>query len=81
MKTLENFGSQGELPSHPELLDWLAATFVQQRWSVKQMHRVIMNSRTYRQSSRITDERLQLDPQNRLLSRMPLRRMNAEALR
>ena len=81
VKTLENFGRQGEDPSHPELLDWLAATFVERGWSVKEMHRLIMNSRTYRQSSRVTDERLQADPQNRLLSRMPLQRMNAEALR
>jgi len=79
--SLENFGIQGERPSHPELLDWLAMEFVQQGWSIKAMHRMIMNSRTYRQSSRITEEQLQRDPTNELLSRMPLRRMNAEALR
>ena len=81
MKTLENFGTKGERPSHPRLLDWLAVEFVERGWSVKGLHRLIMNSRTYRQSSRITDERRRLDPQNRLLSRMSLRRMDAEALR
>ena len=81
VKTLDNFGVKGERPSHPELLDWLAATFIQRGWSIKEVHRVIMNSRTYRQSSRVTEERLRVDPQNRLLSRMSLRRMNAEALR
>ena len=81
VKTLENFGVKGERPSHPELLDWLAVQLTKRGWSIKQMHRLIMNSRTYRQSNRITDERRKIDPQNRLLSRMPLRRMNAEALR
>lgn len=79
--TLENFGMQGERPSHPELLDWLAVAFVKRGWSIKEVHRMILNSRTYRQSSRITEDRRKLDPRNRLLSRMPLRRMNAEALR
>jgi mono/diheme cytochrome c family protein len=81
VQTLENFGAKGERPSHPELLDWLAVTFVERGWSIKELHRVIINSRSYRQSSRITDERQKLDPQNRLLSRMTLRRMDAEALR
>jgi hypothetical protein len=80
VKTLENFGLKGEPPTHPGLLDWLAMEFVERGWSVKEMHRVIMNSRTYRQSSRISDQHLELDPQNRLLSRMSLRRMDAEAL-
>ena len=81
VKSLENFGLQGERPSHPELLDWLAQEFVSRGWSVKAMHRLIMNSRTYRQSSRIADERHRRDPQNRLLSHMALRRMDAETLR
>ncbi len=81
VKTLENFGIQGERPSHPELLDWLAIEFVERGWSVKEMHRLIMNSQTYRQSSEVSDEALEADPRGRLLSRMPLRRMNAEALR
>ena len=81
VKTLENFGVAGERPSHPELLDYLAVEFVRRGWSVKQLHRLIMNSRTYRQGNRITADRQQRDPQNRLLSRMPLKRMDAEALR
>jgi hypothetical protein len=79
--TLENFGRQAERPSHPQLLDWLAVRFIEEGWSIKQMHRLMMNSQTYRQSSRISEEALQVDPQNLLLSRMPLRRMDAEALR
>lgn len=81
VKTLENFGAKGERPTHPELLDWLAVTFMKRGWSIKELHRVIMNSRTYRQSSRISDEAREHDPVNRLLSRMSLRRMDAEALR
>ena len=81
VKSLENFGVKGDRPSHPELLDWLAVQFVEQGWSVKQLHRLIMNSRTYRQSSHITAQKRRLDPQNRYLSRMPLRRLDAEALR
>lgn len=81
VKSLENFGVKGDRPSHPKLLDWLAVEFVRQKWSVKQLHRLIMTSQTYRQSSRISSKQRDLDPQNRLLSRMPLRRMNAEALR
>ncbi|WP_417382516.1 PSD1 and planctomycete cytochrome C domain-containing protein [Gimesia sp.] len=81
VKTLENFGVKGERPSHPELLDWLAVRFVEQDWSIKAMHRLMLNSRTYKQSSHITPAIQQHDPQNRLLSHMPLRRMNAEALR
>jgi cytochrome c553 len=81
VETLENFGLKGGAPSHPELLGWLALEFVERGWSIKEMHRVIMNSQTYRQSSRITAERIRIDPQNRLLSRMPLLRMNAEAVR
>ncbi len=78
---LENFGVAGARPSHPELLDWLALEFTERGWSVKEMHRLIMNSRTYRQSSRITDDRQTLDPLGRLLSRMPLRRLDAESIR
>ncbi|MDG2222360.1 MAG: PSD1 and planctomycete cytochrome C domain-containing protein [Rubripirellula sp.] len=81
VSTLENFGIQGELPSHPELLDWLAIEFVERGWSIKAMHRLIMNSRAYRQTSRNSEESLHNDPQNRLLSRMPLRRLDAEAIR
>ena len=81
VRTLENFGTQGDRPTHPELLDWLAVKFVENNWSIKELHRLIMNSRTYRQSSRVNEKHLDLDPQNRLLSRMTVRRMDAEALR
>jgi hypothetical protein len=81
VRSLENFGVKGEYPSHPELLDWLALRFVQDGWSIKALHRHIMNSRTYRQSSHVSDQHLKVDPQNRLLSHMPIKRMNAEALR
>jgi hypothetical protein len=79
--TLDNFGKAGSPPSHPRLLDWLSVEFARQGWSMKAMHRIIMTSRTYRQSSRVTARASGLDPDNRLLSRMPLRRLNAEALR
>ena len=81
VKSLENFGVKGDRPSHPELLDWLAVTFVERGWSIKELHRLVMISRAYRQSSRVIHARHTLDPQNRLLSRMPMRRMDAEALR
>ena len=81
VKDLGNFGVKGDRPSHPGLLDWLATEFVKRDWSIKQMHRLIMHSRTYRQTSHIGDRQRDRDPQNRLLSRMPLRRMDAEALR
>ncbi len=80
VRTLENFGAQGARPTHPELLDWLALEFVERGWSVKEMHRLIMNSRAYRQSSRITAEHVEHDPDNRLFSRMNLRRMDAEVV-
>ena len=79
--TPDNFGVAGQPPSHPELLDWLAVEFMDCGWSIKQMHRLMMNSRVYRQSSRVTDQHHRIDPQNRWLARMPLRRMDAEALR
>ena len=81
VRSLENFGVKGEYPSHPDLLDWLALRFVQDGWSIKALHRHIMNSRTYRQSSHVSDQHLKVDPQNRLLSHMPIKRMDAEALR
>lgn len=81
VKSLENFGKQGEPPSHPQLLDWLAVDFVRSGWDIKQLHRKIMLSRTYRQNSLISEEQVQRDPQNRLLSRMSSKRLDAEALR
>ena len=69
VKTLEDFGTQGERPSHPELLDWLACEFVQSGWDVKHLLRTILDSATYRQSSSVTPELLARDPENRLLAR------------
>ena len=79
--TLEDFGTQGEKPSHPELLDWLATEFVRQNWSMKAMHRLIVTSATYRQASSVTPELLEKDPENRLLARGPRFRLPAEMVR
>ena len=81
VSTLDNFGITGERPSHPELLDWLAVEFVERGWSIKDMHRLLVTSNTYRQSSLITPEREAADAEGRLLSRMPLSRMEAEVVR
>lgn len=81
VKTTEDFGSQGEWPSHPELLDWLATEFVRTGWNVKAMQRLIVTSATYRQSSKVTPELLQQDPENRLLARGPRFRLTAEMIR
>ncbi len=81
VKTAENFGSQGETPSNPELLDWLATEFIRTKWDVKAMQRLIVTSATYRQSSRVTPELLEKDPENRLLARGPRFRLQAEMLR
>ena len=79
--TQNDFGFQGELPSHPDLLDWLAVEFMKQGWSLKKLHRLIVTSATYRQSSRISPELLARDPQNRLLARGPRVRLEAEIIR
>jgi hypothetical protein len=81
VKTVDDFGYQGESPSHPELLDWLAVELVKQGWSMKKLHRLIVTSATYRQSSRVTPELLARDPENRLLARGPRTRLEAEMLR
>jgi hypothetical protein len=81
VKTTEDFGSQGEWPSHPALLDWLATEFVASGWNVKAMQKTILMSAAYRQSSRVTPELLQRDPENRLLARGPRYRLPAEAVR
>ncbi len=81
VKTAEDFGLQGELPSHPELLDWLATEFVRAGWDVKAMQRLIVTSATYQQASKITPELQEKDPQNRLLARGPRQRLSAHALR
>ncbi len=80
VRTTGNFGKTGDKPSHRELLDWLAVRFVKEGWSIKAMHRLMVTSRVYRQVSKVTPERERLDPDNRLLSRMPLRRLEAEVL-
>ncbi len=79
--TPNDFGHMGQAPSHPELLDWLAAEFVDRKWSIKSLHRLIMLSRTYQQSSAFSSDRHQeLDPDNRLLWRMNRRRLEGEEL-
>ena len=79
--TSEDFGTQGEPPTHPELLDWLATTFTSQGWSAKKLHRLMVTSATYRQSSRATPTLLERDPYNRLLARGPRFRVEAETVR
>jgi hypothetical protein len=81
VRTTGDFGSQGEPPTHPELLDWLAVRFMDDGWSMKKLHRLIVTSATYRQSSRITPQLLQKDPENRLFARGPRFRLEAELIR
>jgi hypothetical protein len=81
VETVEDFGSQGAVPSHPELLDWLAIELVRSGWNVKAMQRQIVTSATYRQSSHASPESRQRDPANRLLSRGPRFRLPAESIR
>jgi hypothetical protein len=79
VRSIGDFGTQGDFPSHPQLLDWLASEFVRNGWNVKAMLRLIANSATYQQSSAFTSSLR--DPHNRLLSRMPRYRLGAEELR
>jgi hypothetical protein len=81
VRTSEDFGSQGEPPSHPELLDWLATQFMEDGWDVRKLLRRIVTSATYRQAARVTKEGLAKDPANRLLGRGPRHRLDAEMLR
>jgi hypothetical protein len=81
VKTLEDFGVQGEAPSHPELLDWLASRFIQSGWDVKAMQKLILTSAAYRQAARFTPELMERDPENRLLARGPRSRLPAEMVR
>lgn len=79
--TENDFGTQGDLPSHPELLNWISSEFMQQNWSQKKLLRLIVTSATYRQSSRVTPELLARDPRNRLLARQSRIRLEAEGVR
>ncbi len=81
VKTSENFGSQAEWPSNPALLDWLAVEFVDRKWDMKAMHKLIMSSAAYRRSAAVTSEMLEKDPDNRLLARGPRFRLPAEVIR
>ncbi len=81
VKTSEDFGVQGERPSHPELLDWLAVEFVESGWDVKRLVRLIVTSQTYQQSSKVTAEQRERDPDNRLLARGPRHRLPSWMIR
>lgn len=81
VKTSEDFGSQGQPPSHPELLDWLAVDFRESGWDIKRFFRQMVLSASYRQAAQATPEKLQKDPDNRLLSRGPRFRMDGEMVR
>ena len=79
--TSEEFGSQGEYPSHPELLDWLAIELIESGWNMKKFHKLLVSMSTYKQSSRVTPELLEADPFNHLLTRGPRQRLSAEMIR
>src|SRR5262249_54988543 len=81
VRTPSDFGVKGEAPTHPELLDWLADWFVREGWSIKKLHRLIVASNTYRMSKRWDPAYGAQDPENRLLWRVPYRRLEVEAIR
>ncbi len=81
VRSVDDFGVQGQAPSHPELLDWLAAEFRRQGWSMKAMHRLMVTSSAYRMASKADPAADMADPQNRLWHRMPIRRLEGEAIR
>ncbi len=81
VETENDFGIQGSLPTHPNLLDWLAAELMESGWSLKHLHRLIVNSATYRQSSHARPELMELDPTNKLLARQVRLRVDAEIVR
>ena len=81
VKTTEDFGAQGERPSHPQLLDWLAGEFVRTGWDLKRLHKTIVTSATYRQSAKASPDSIANDPENRLLGRGPRQRMPSWMIR
>ena len=81
VKTSDDFGSRGDWPSHPDLLDWLSSQFVASDWDIKEMQRLIVSSATYRQSAKVDAKLLEHDPYNRLLARGPRFRLDAEMIR
>jgi hypothetical protein len=81
VETENDFGSQGTLPSHPELIDWLATEFTAKKWSLKELHKLIVTSKTYRQSSANRPDLIEKDPQNYLLARQTRLRLDAEVVR
>ncbi len=81
VRSVDNFGKTGELPTHPELLDFLAQRFIESGWSIKAMHRMMVLSSTYAMSSQPEPEAEKLDPENKLLHRMPVQRLEAESIR
>ncbi|GAB1857548.1 DUF1553 domain-containing protein [Flavobacteriaceae bacterium MHTCC 0001] len=81
VKTVEDFGNQGELPTHPKLLDWLALKFIESGWDVKALHKLIMMSNTYQQSSKASKALMEMDSENKLLARGPSKRLSGEMLR
>ena len=81
VRSPDNFGRLGEKPTHPELLDWLAVDFVENGWSIKSLHRLILNSAVWQQTTDLNEASATIDPENRLLWRMNRRRLEAEAIR
>ena len=81
VRSVDNFGKTGDSPTHPELLDFLAQRFIESGWSVKAMHRMMVLSSTYAMSSQPEPEAEKLDPENKLLHRMPVQRLEAESIR
>jgi len=81
VRTADDFGSQGDRPSHPHLLDWLASEFIKSAWDIKHMQKIMVMSASYRQSSQADSDLLLLDPENRLIARGPSARLSAEMMR